>query len=97
MNIFLIHFSPQDDKVLTDPTEVVNVMNDFYINIVNQIGYDSNMPSLKDYCVSDFIKRCLTTMPLISAYKIISNTFGNQNFDLKHNIIQPVETLAVLL
>ena len=58
MNIFLIHFSPQDDKVLTDPTEVVNVMNDFYINIVNQIGYDSNMPSLKDYCISDFIKRC---------------------------------------
>ena len=32
-----------DDKVITDPYDVANIMNDFYFNIANQISDDSNM------------------------------------------------------
>ena len=31
------------DKAITDPYDVANIINDFYINIANQIGDDSNV------------------------------------------------------
>ena len=43
-------------KLVTQSTEVAEIMNDFYINIASSIGTDDNMPCFNNYdCTFDFI------------------------------------------
>ena len=46
------------DKVITDPYDVANIMNDFYINIANQIGDDSKMPNIAYMSLHEFVEKC---------------------------------------
>ena len=47
-----------DDKVITDPYDVANIMTDFYINIANQISDDSKMAYIADMSLHEFVEKC---------------------------------------
>ena len=53
-NLMIMH----DDKVTTDPYDVANIMNDFYINIANQIGDDSKIPNTAHMSLHEFVEKC---------------------------------------
>ena len=83
-------------KILTNPKDVANCMNDYYIQIANEIGSDNNIPVITDFSsTTEFVtasKDYFTNHPSITNIK---DNCVTSNFTLKH--IDDATTKKIIL
>ena len=72
-------------KILTNPKEVANCMNDYYIKIANEIGNDNNIPVITDFpSTSEFVTASKDYFASHPSITNIKNNCDTSNFTLKH-------------
>ena len=47
----------EGDKIITDPSQVANAMNEHYAHIATNIGQDQNPPDFQDSSAADFVSK----------------------------------------
>ncbi len=85
-----------EDKLITNPAEVAESMNNFYTNIANTIGNDKNLPNVKDFnSTSDFVNACIIYHKDNPSIKDIANNQADPtNFTFQE--VTPEEVKVVI-
>ena len=85
-----------EDSIETNPKEVANLMNNFYVNIateiVGKISLDQGILSNKDH-----ISKCVTHFKDHTSIKNITECMGKSNFTFEHTDASTVEKIVKCL
>ena len=82
-----------EDSIETNPKEVANLMNNFYVNIATEIGekisLDQGILSNKDH-----IYKCVTHFKDHTSIKNITECMGKSDFTFEHTDASTVEKIV---